>query len=130
MSQIIVDISNKLKTNNSWSIACEFVDHRITSGAWITKQKQLIGFNLDPDKVTNKSVILNLYANEKKEYRNNLNTDKPKLFVVLENEMNEQEKLLTITASKKVATFYIEKGYLVLSNDMPYDVIKWLKMYI
>ncbi|RQW63587.1 DUF3305 domain-containing protein [Vibrio viridaestus] len=129
MSQTMFEISDTFRTHNSWSIACEFVDHSIITGAWVTKQKQLIGFNLNPDKVTNKSVILNLYSNEKKDYRANLKTEHPKLFIVIESIEGEQDRLLMATASRRVSDRFTEKGFLVLSKDMPDEVTEWLKEY-
>ncbi|MCE0492525.1 DUF3305 domain-containing protein [Vibrio salinus] len=130
MSQTIYEISDKLRTREAWSIACEFVDHSIITGAWVTRQKQLVGFNLYPEKLSNKSVILNLYSNEKKEYLANLKTGHPKLFVVIDNSTSVQDRLLTITASRKVADHYTERGELVLSSDMPDEVANWVKGYI
>lgn len=130
MSQTIYEISDKFRTNDTWSIACEFVDHSIITGAWVTKQKQLIGFNLYPEKISNRSVILNLYSNEKRDYRANLKTGHPKLFVIIDNCVSDQDRLLTITASRKVADAYTEKGDLVLSSDMPDEIIRWIEEYL
>ncbi len=130
MSQTIFEISDKFRTDETWLLACEFVDHNIITGAWVTKQKQLVGFNLYPEKISDRSVILNLYSNEKKDYRANLKTGHPKLFVIIDNSTSEQDRLLTITASRKIADRYTDKGELVLSSDMPENVVTWLEDYI
>lgn len=130
MSQATVATDYQFKTNTAWSIACEFIDHNIIAGAWVTKQKQLTGFELYSDVISDKTGILNLYHCEKRDYRNNLKTDHPRLYVVLDNSSSQQDKLLMITASPQVAKRYADQEYLVLSKDMPAEVQHWIRDYL
>ncbi|WGV99033.1 DUF3305 domain-containing protein [Vibrio sp. YMD68] len=129
-----------VKDENLWPIRCHLVSHEITTGVWTTTQWQLKGFDLSartPDSCEtqtssdNPLVILELFKDERTDYRFNLSSNQPKLFLVLDNfDDAEVQSIVTLTASQSVASQYMDGDYLVLSNDMPLAVQAWMEAYI
>lgn len=119
------------KTEELWSIDCELIAHEIATGLWTTTQWQLTGFDLQPISMRDSVALLQLHRDERTDYRFNLSSNQPKLFLVLDNiETDEQPKIVTITASQSVASQYMDGDYLVLSNDMPLPVQAWMEAFI
>ncbi|MBD1564426.1 DUF3305 domain-containing protein [Vibrio sp. S12_S33] len=119
------------KSDFLWPIECDLIAHDITAGMWVTKQWQLVGFNLQPTAVSSTISLLELYRDERSDYRFNLSSQQPKLFLVLENIDTDQEpKIVKLTASQNVASRYMDGDYLVLSNDMPLAVQAWMEAFI
>jgi hypothetical protein len=123
--------TNLRQTKTNWVVGCELVDHEITTGVGVAKQKQLIGFNLNPIEQSPYLAPLNLHFNERREYKTNISDGHPKLFVVIEHpEHPESFTLLTVTASPKLARRYRDMNHLVLSHDMPTEIINWIDSFL
>lgn len=125
-------VSEKLeKTQQLWPIECKLITHEISTGLWTTTQWQLAGFELQPEPQHDRVVALQLHRDERTDYRFNLSSQQPKLFLVLDTmESDEQPNIVTLTASQSVAGQYMDGDYLVLSNDMPLAVQAWMEAYI
>lgn len=125
-------VSEKLeKTQQLWPIECKLITHEISTGLWTTTQWQLASFELQPESQHDRVVALQLHRDERTDYRFNLSSQQPKLFLVLDTmESDEQPNIVTLTASQSVAGQYMDGDYLVLSNDMPLAVQAWMEAYI
>ncbi|WP_440878932.1 DUF3305 domain-containing protein [Vibrio natriegens] len=132
MSDINKDLENIYeKTEDSWPIGVELVEHEIITGAWITTQWQLTQFVLTPDKDTTDVCLLQLHRDERTDYRFNLSSQNPKLFLVMDNlDSNEKPAIQLLTASQAVAARYMDGDNLVLSNNMPLPVQAWMEAFI
>ncbi|MBA5763502.1 DUF3305 domain-containing protein [Vibrio sp. 404] len=119
------------KTEELWPIECELTANEISTGKWVTIQQQLTGFNLKPGQQSDKLTLLQLHKDERTDYRFNLSSQQPKLFLVLDTfDGDEQAKIVTLTASQNVASRFMDGEYLVLSDDMPLAVQAWMEAYI
>lgn len=119
------------KSEDLWPIEYQLVAHEITTGIWTTTQWQLTGFDLTPSEDATAVAALQLHRDERTDYRFNLSSTQPKLFLVLDNiDEGETPNLVTLTASQSVAGQYMDGDYLVLSNDMPLPVQAWMEAFI
>lgn len=119
------------KSESLWTMNCDLKSHEISTGIWSTTQWQLLGFGLQPDSHTGSTTTLQLHRDERTDYRFNLSSQQPKLFLVLDTEdSEEQPHIVTLTASQSVAGQYMDGEYLVLSNEMPLPVQAWIEAYI
>lgn len=119
------------KSEQLWPIGCNLIAHEISTGLWTTTQWQLSGFDLQPESDHPRLVALQLHRDERTDYRFNLSSKQPKLFLVLDTMESEDEpNLVVLTASQSVAGQYMDGDYLVLSNDMPLAVQAWMEAYI
>ncbi|AXY01067.1 DUF3305 domain-containing protein [Vibrio alfacsensis] len=119
------------KTEASWPIGIELVEHEITTGIWVTTQWQLMAFDIAPTEETQHVCLLQLHKDERSDYRFNLSSQQPKLFLVMDNEdSGEQPTIQLLTASQTVAAQYMDGDNLVLSNDMPLAVQAWMEAFI
>ncbi len=120
-----------MKTDSIWPIRCQLIKHEITAGMWVTVQWQLKAFDLKSQDANEPTTNLELYRDERTDYRFNLSSRQPKLFLVLDNVTDEHHpKLVTLTASQAVASQYLDGDYLVLSNAMPLPVQAWIEAFI
>ncbi len=119
------------KTECLWPISCELVKHEISTGIWVTVQWQLKGFDLHAKETFGPVISLQLYRDERTDYRFNLSSQQPKLFLVLDNVTDEHHpEVVVLTASQSVASQYLDGDYLVLSNAMPLAVQAWIEAFI
>lgn len=119
------------KSEECWPIACELVPHEISTGLWTTTQWQLQGFDLQPTPTNDYVTNLQLHRDERTDYRFNLSSQQPKLFLVLDTmESDEHPCVVALTASQSVASQYMDGDYLVLSNAMPLPVQAWMEAFI
>ncbi|MGP8304984.1 DUF3305 domain-containing protein [Vibrio sp. YIC-376] len=132
MSDNNKDLENKYeKTEDSWPMGIDLVAHEIITGAWVTTQWQLTGFQLTPNDETSDVCLLQLHRDERTDYRFNLSSQKPKLFLVMDNlDSGEKPTIQLLTASQAVAARYMDGDNLVLSNDMPLPVQAWMEAFI
>lgn len=120
-----------VKSEEFWSMECGLVSHEITTGVWLTTQWQLTGFNLKPESFNERVATLQLHRDERTDYRFNLSSQQPKLFLVVDTVEDEQHpKIVTLTASQSAAGQYMDGDYLVLSNDMPLPIQAWMEAFI
>lgn len=131
MPDIQFNIMDSEKTETTWPMACDLIEHEITTGIWVTTQWQLKGFDLHPQTPSPYTAVLELYRDERTDYRFNLSSQQPKLFLVVENpEDGVAPKIITLTASQSIAGQYMDGDYLVLSTDMPLPVQAWMEAFI
>jgi len=72
---------------------------------------------------------LELYRDERTDYRFNLSSQDPHLFIVCEEE-NEQLSPLLMTAAQSVASSYMDGDYQVLHIKTPLPVQAWMEAFI
>lgn len=119
------------KDENCWPMNCQLKEHEITTGMWTTTQWQLVGFDLSVSHDVEHYAVLELFRDERTDYRFNLSSQHPKLFLVLEQpENNDKPNIVRLVASQSVAGQYMDGEYLVLSTDMPLAVQAWMEAFI
>lgn len=116
------------KSENLWTIECQLESHNVGEGRWVTQQWEWKSVDLKPTKANPLTLALELYKDERTDYRFNLSSVQPKLFLALENlDTLEPVKL---TASQSVAASYLDGDYLVLSIEMPLPIQAWMEAFI
>ena len=121
----------ELKSDSCWPLACDLREHEVKTGLWTTMQWHLEGFNLTPTTESPNQMILDLHRDERTDYRFNLSSKNPKLFLVIDSLDDDVDlNLVTITASQSVAGQYMDGDYLVLSAEMPLPIQAWMEAYI
>jgi len=119
------------KSESCWPVNCELKSHQIAAGMWVTTQWQLLGFKLQGDQERENFAVLELFRDERTDYRFNLSSAQPKLFLVLEQPEGESPpKIVRLIASQSVAGQYMDGEYLVLSTEMPLAVQAWMEAFI
>mgnify|MGYP000412352031 CR=1 FL=1 len=122
---------NLEKSESCWPLACDLKEHEVKTGVWATTQWHLEGFNLTPNTESPNQMILDLHRDERTDYRFNLSSQNPKLFLVIDSLDDDLDlNLVTITASQSVAGQYMDGDYLVLSAEMPLPIQAWMEAYI
>ncbi|MGR5068206.1 MULTISPECIES: DUF3305 domain-containing protein [Vibrio] len=120
-----------VKNEDLWSIGVDLVQHEISTGIWVTTQWQLTRFEIYPTEDTQHVCLLQLHKDERTDYRFNLSSQQPKLFLVMDNlDSSDTPTIQLITASQTVAAQYMDGDNLVLSNDMPLAVQAWMEAFI
>ncbi len=116
------------KSENLWTIECQLESHNVGEGRWVTQQWEWKSVDLKPTKANPLTLPLELYKDERTDYRFNLSSVQPKLFLALENlDTLEPVKL---TSSQSVAASYLDGDYLVLSIEMPLPIQAWMEAFI
>ncbi|MDP2571707.1 DUF3305 domain-containing protein [Vibrio penaeicida] len=116
------------KSENLWTIECQLESQNVGEGRWVTQQWEWKGVDLKPTEPNPLTLALELYKDERTDYRFNLSSVQPKLFLALENlDTLEPVKL---TASQSVAASYLDGDYLVLSIEMPLPIQAWMEAFI
>ncbi|MGL5430376.1 MAG: DUF3305 domain-containing protein [Vibrio sp.] len=119
------------KTDSAWSLACQLEPHLVSRGRWQTTQWLLHGFSLRSEETSQYIATVHLHRDERTDYRFNLSSQVPKLFLIAENPNEDQPlKIVQLTASQALASRYMDSDYLVLSADMPLPVQAWIEAYI
>ncbi|WP_394241313.1 DUF3305 domain-containing protein [Vibrio astriarenae] len=119
------------KTDATWHIGVHRVEHEIKTGMWTTTQWTLDGFNLSPEPSEQDVCLLQLHKDERTDYRFNLSSLQPKLFLVMDNvDSGERPVIQLLTASQTVAGQYMDGDNQVLSCDMPLPVQAWMEAFI
>ncbi len=119
------------KTESSWPMGVDLIEHQIATGIWVPTQWLLTGFQLTPSEDTSDVCLLQLHKDERTEYRFNLSSQSPKLFLVMDNlDSGDKPTIQLITASQGVAARYMDGDNLVLSSDMPLPVQAWMEAFI
>lgn len=121
------------KTTHSWPVHCLLEKQIKHVGRWETESWQWQGVDLTPD-VTEPHPylqLLELYKDERTDYRFNLSSKQPKLFLALEFlDTNSAPKISHLTASQAAIACYMDTDYLVLSIDMPLSIQAWMEAFI
>lgn len=121
------------KTTHSWPVHCLLEKQIKHVGRWETESWQWQGVDLTPD-VTEPHPylqLLELYKDERTDYRFNLSSKQPKLFLALEFlDTNSAPKISHLTVSQAAIACYMDTDYLVLSIDMPLAIQAWMEAFI
>ncbi|GAD79078.1 DUF3305 domain-containing protein [Vibrio ezurae] len=119
-----------MKTEDNWPVRCHIIQHQTQNSKWQTSNWQVAELFLDPS-ASDLGVEseIQLFKDERTDYRFNLNSENPKLFVVLENDI-ETLSLVGVSVSQSVAGSYLDGDYLVLSVDLPLAVQAWMEAYL
>ncbi|PMH46538.1 hypothetical protein BCU68_00360 [Vibrio sp. 10N.286.49.B3] len=124
-------LAHVIKTEDRWSIECHLELQEMAGKFWQTWQWNLLGFDLHPQQVNTNVSVLQLYRDERTDYRFNLSSTQPKLFVVLDNHQDSDVlNIVMLTAAQSVAGRYMDTDYTVLSFDMPLAVQAWMEAFI
>ncbi|WP_070971496.1 DUF3305 domain-containing protein [Vibrio sonorensis] len=125
--------SNEPKKNQvQWPLSFVLQEEQITTGMWQTSQWLLQDILLSEKDVegTICKATLHLHRDERTDYRFNLSSVNPKLFVVLETTGQATISIHDVTVSQSVAGHYLDGDYLVLSKEMPLAIQAWVEAFI
>lgn len=125
------------KDESSWPIAFHLCSEEKQIGRWTSLSWSIDGVELydqnqtegDVSEGTRYERVLTLYRDERTDYRFNLSSQDPHLFIVCE-ENNEQLSPLLISAAQSVASSYMDGDYQVLHIKMPLPVQAWMEAFI
>lgn len=125
------------KDESVWPIAFRLVSEekqigRWTTFAWSVEDVCLYDEDKKDDVVQSDDgyqLPLELYRDERTEYRFNLSSQDPHLFFVCEED-NEQLSPLLVTAAQSVASRYMDGDYQVLHIQIPLQVQAWMEAFI
>ncbi|MGF1733269.1 DUF3305 domain-containing protein [Photobacterium kasasachensis] len=125
------------KDESIWPIAFRLASEEKQIGRWSTLSWSIEDVCLyDQDKKNEVAqsdggyiLPLELYRDERTEYRFNLSSQDPHLFIVCEEE-NEQLSPLLVTAAQSVAGSYMDGDYQVLHIQIPLQVQAWMEAFI
>lgn len=125
------------KDESIWPIAFRLVSEEKQIGRWTTlswsvEDVCLYGEDKKEELAQSEGgylLPLHLYRDERTEYRFNLSSQDPHLFIICEEE-NEQLKPLLITAAQNVAGSYMDGDYQVLHITTPFQVQAWMEAFI
>lgn len=120
-----------VKEQNRWTLGCELELKAVAGNKWGLSQWYLHGFELHPQPEADFLMTLELFRDERTDYRFNLSSQQPKLFVVLDVLQSlEKPNLVAVSASQSLAGQYMDGDYLVLSADMPVPIQAWMEAFI
>ncbi|MFT7683196.1 MAG: hypothetical protein ACI935_002687 [Moritella dasanensis] len=134
------------KDESSWPIAFSLRSEEKQVGRWTTLSwsidnvelyEQAAAINYEVSTTPSNNVVnttrygrtLYLYRDERTDYRFNLSSQDPHLFIVCEV-TDEQFTPLLITAAQSVASSYMDGDYQVLHIQMPLPVQAWMEAFI
>jgi hypothetical protein len=119
-----------MKTEDNWPIKCQIIQLMTQNSKWQTTSWAIEGIVLHPTAGDNGiEAQIPLFKDERTDYRFNLSSMNPKLFVVLEND-HDSVQLVNVTVSQTMAGHYLDGDYLVLSVDLPLPVQVWMEAYL
>ncbi|MCG9658475.1 DUF3305 domain-containing protein [Vibrio mediterranei] len=118
------------KNEHQWplQIALSIVEKQV--GRWTTTQRELDGFKLEVTDISKPHATLELYRDERTDYRFNLSSQNPMLFVVLDSHEETCLTPIMVTASQAVAGSFMDGDYLVLSKPIPLPIQAWMEAFI
>ncbi|WP_261835645.1 DUF3305 domain-containing protein [Vibrio ishigakensis] len=127
-----LSLSDKVvKDQTRWTLGCGLELKAVAGNKWGLSQWHLDGFELHPEASADFLMTLELFRDERTDYRFNLSSQQPKLFVVLDILQSlEEPNLVAISASQSLAGQYMDGDYLVLSADMPVAIQAWMEAFI
>ncbi|PSU34722.1 DUF3305 domain-containing protein [Photobacterium lutimaris] len=125
------------KNESLWPIAFRLVSQEKQIGRWTTLSWSIEDVCLynDDDKASLASeqggylMPLELHRHERSDYRFNLSSRDPHLFIVCEEE-NEQLSPLLITAAQGLASSYMDGDYQILHIKAPLQIQAWMEAFI
>ncbi|WP_117235439.1 DUF3305 domain-containing protein [Vibrio maerlii] len=129
-SQVEQEQANQEKSDIVWSVGLQLEKQLVSIGKWPTEQWQFSGVELKPEG-SDYIETIELHRDERTDYRFNLSSQQPKLFLVVDNfEQGEIANIVILTPSQSVAGQYMDGDYVVLSIDMPLPIQAWMEAFI
>ncbi|OZS44347.1 DUF3305 domain-containing protein [Photobacterium sanguinicancri] len=126
-----VSVPDLYKNESIWPIGFRLVSEEKQVGRWSTLSWSIEDVELHEEQRAAESHVLplELFRDERSDYRFNLSSRDPHLFIVCEEE-NEQLKPVHITAAQSVASSYMDGDYQVLHITTPLPVQAWMEAFI
>lgn len=132
------------KTEGTWPICFELIQEKKQVGRWATSSWQVSNIKLQRKNTAcydaKKSdemesvwcdFVLEIYRDERTDYRFNLSSREPKLFFAFEQESTDVTPTpIAVTASQSIVGDFMDSDYLVLSVGMPLPIQAWLEAFI
>lgn len=126
----------ELKTESVWPLQFEVIEEIKQVGRWSAPSWHIGDVRLyEKVAVSTQSNgmlferELEIFLDERTDYRFNLSSQSPKLFFAFEND-NDVLTPVMITASQSMIGQYMDGDYVVLSIDMPLPMQAWLEAFI
>ncbi|EOD77344.1 hypothetical protein D515_03937 [Grimontia indica] len=123
-----------IKDPQYWLMQFDLEATEVDVGRWKTKRWSIANLNLPrtEEECSGEqiSLPLELFKDERTDYRFNLSSRDPHLFFIFEVEDDESLKPLKVTASQTNAASFMDGDYLVQSVPMPLPVQAWMEAYI
>ncbi|AMG29682.1 DUF3305 domain-containing protein [Grimontia hollisae] len=123
-----------IKDPNCWLIQFDLESTDVAIGRWKTKRWSIVNLNFpkteDECSDSQISLPLELFKDERTDYRFNLSSRDPHLFFIFEVEEDESLNPLQVTASQSNAASFMDGDYLVQSVPMPLTVQAWMEAFI
>ena len=126
----------ELKTESVWPLQFEVIEEMKQVGRWSAPSWHIGDVQLyEKVAATTQSNgmlferELEIFLDERTDYRFNLSSQSPKLFFAFEND-NDVLTPVMITASQSMIGQYMDGDYVVLSIDMPLPMQAWLEAFI
>ncbi|MGF1762135.1 DUF3305 domain-containing protein [Aliivibrio kagoshimensis] len=106
-----------------------WIEHTVDLGTLALNNEQIIA-SYGPESHYHE-INLELYKDERTDYRFNLSSEDPKIFVVMEQiDSNNSPKLIAVTVSQAAIGNYLDGDYLVLSTALPLPIQAWMEAFI
>ncbi|USD37515.1 MULTISPECIES: DUF3305 domain-containing protein [Ferrimonas] len=120
------------RTDNIWPLQVKLKSKQVTMGRWSQttwEVDQLLPASADP--IEGATIVgLELFKDERSNYRLNLDLDNPLLFVVCdETEAGEPVPML-VTANQNIAAGCLESDQPVFTCPIPQAIGCWIEAYI
>ncbi|MFA0087992.1 DUF3305 domain-containing protein [Vibrio sp. 10N.286.49.B1] len=122
--------ASREKNENQWPLQIQVVAVEKQVGRWTTTQRELNGFGLTNVDLNSPHGLLELHRDERTDYRFNLSSNSPMIFVVFDNNDESDVTPIVVTASQGVAGSFMDGDYLVLSHAMPLAIQAWMEAFI
>lgn len=120
------------RSENMWPLQVKLKSKQVTMGRWTQTQwevDQLLPATADA--VEGASVVgLELYKDERANYRLNLDLDNPLLFVVCDEGEDGLPVPMFVTANQNIAAGCLESDQPVFTYPLPKAVGCWIEAYI
>jgi hypothetical protein len=98
------------KTEQRWPIECRVEAKQVQSGRWSVTQWDLQALDTHPKQESDWVLPLDLFRDERTDYRFNLSSQQPKLFLAAE-EQDDQLTPVSLTASQTIAGNFLDGDY-------------------
>ncbi|WP_325892167.1 DUF3305 domain-containing protein [Grimontia sp. NTOU-MAR1] len=127
-------MTKTIKDPQYWLMQFDLEAMEVDVGRWKTRRWSIVNLNLPHTEEecsdTQISLPLELFKDERTDYRFNLSSRDPHLFFIFEVEDDEALKPLQVTASQTHAASFMDGDDLVLSISMPLAVQAWMEAFI
>ncbi|OEE67950.1 hypothetical protein A1OO_19640 [Enterovibrio norvegicus FF-33] len=123
-----------IKDPQYWLTQFDLESTDVDIGRWKTKRWSVVNLHLPREESERKddmiSLPLELFKDERTDYRFNLSSRDPHVFFIFEVNEDESLKPLKVTASQTSAASFMDGDYLVLSEPMPLPIQAWMEAFI